>query len=767
MKKLIPFVFLIIAVILAYFIFSKNLFLQTNNNTSSSVVIPILDEDKNSVLSQSNAFFGKNSSVSFIDLDSDEALISTVEMDLDLDGNDDQIVFVKSLKTPNILAIAAVYNPATAKYERNSSFSTEISQPRTFAATALDVIGNHKNELVYQGIKDDGKMVMKIISISKEGGKILQFRTIGDFLADGSIFIQQSQRSDGYEMNNEKGSAFPIWIYTSQSTSLDQLQTIYEWSETNNQYVEGKTVRIEGNKIAAKELAKIQDGTVASFAKFLDGLWYKTDNQNEGRFLYFDSENSEIIFQHDDNEEVYSWLTSNLRRNGIYFSSVNKSIENLQRRFDISLVSIDEISIRIQDDVRMQISEGNFWDGHYKKFVVVAKEQTKKTNECLESLREIENWVSADGTIFKFVDNDYTAKSETVNDFGRLIQTTIKGQTLLQFRSDGDIPYFGKTYLPSFMDKNQEAVVLQSVSANLEDFYTEPTPPIILKKYVPPKIEETKPEKPKEEKAQLEYVSKPTNSELPVISLKVTPQYFSPDGDGEYDEMTIQLGAESKAGIKNWSFVVNNPSSARAFWTTSGKSEFPEKIVWDGKGSNGELVQSATDYPFVFTVTDNNGVSNSTKGMIQIDVLVIKDGNKLKMQVPSIIFRSDAADFKSDEEVISMPNWNKVSRGLSQQTIDNNIRILSRIAEILNKFQDYKVSIEGNAGNLSGTKQEEEEVILLSQQRAQFVMNWLIQDGINPERLSYVGNGSKYMLVNPSDKENRWKNRRVEFVLKK
>jgi outer membrane protein OmpA-like peptidoglycan-associated protein len=212
---------------------------------------------------------------------------------------------------------------------------------------------------------------------------------------------------------------------------------------------------------------------------------------------------------------------------------------------------------------------------------------------------------------------------------------------------------------------------------------------------------------------------------------------------------------------------VNNPESVRPFWTVSGKSDFPDKIVWNGKSSKGELVQSATDYPFVYTVTDNNGVTNTTKGFVQIDVLVIKEGSKLKMQVPSIIFRGDAADFKSDEEVKAMPDWNKISRGLDQRTIENNIRILSRIVEILTKFQDYKVTIEGNASNLTGTKKEEEEVVQLSGERARFVMNWLIQEGISPARLSYVGNGSKYMLVSPSDKENRWKNRRVEFILRK
>ena len=70
----------------------------------------------------------------------------------------------------------------------------------------------------------------------------------------------------------------------------------------------------------------------------------------------------------------------------------------------------------------------------------------------------------------------------------------------------------------------------------------------------------------------------------------------------------------------------------------------------------------------------------------------------LKIQVPSIIFRSDNADFKGKDEV---------DNGLEQSVIDNNIRVIKRIAEILNKFPDYTVRIEGHANNISNTEAEE------------------------------------------------------------
>ena len=259
----------------------------------------------------------------------------------------------------------------------------------------------------------------------------------------------------------------------------------------------------------------------------------------------------------------------------------------------------------------------------------------------------------------------------------------------------------------------------------------------------------------------------------PIAVVKTNPEYFSPDNDGENDDLSIQLSAESKAPLSSWSFVINevdDKGKEKAFWTTSGKASITPLILWDGRSSkNGDLVQSATDYPYVFTVTDTLGMTTVHTGIIQVDVLVIRDGNKLKMQVPSIIFRADRADFASVAEVEKMSKEEKLHKGLDQKTVDNNIRVLKRVSQILKKFKDYNVTIEGNANNLTGTQSEEmKEVLPLTQARAEFILNWLNEKGgISKSRLKAVGNGSKSPLVNMRDLENRWKNRRVEFVLVK
>jgi len=256
----------------------------------------------------------------------------------------------------------------------------------------------------------------------------------------------------------------------------------------------------------------------------------------------------------------------------------------------------------------------------------------------------------------------------------------------------------------------------------------------------------------------------------PKLRVQTSPEYFSPDNDGVDDDLYIKLTGTTKAKIKNWSFVIKDPKG-KDFWKSSGKSQITERIVWDGLSNvqkdakgNAERVQSAMDYPYVFTVTDNLGMTSVVEGVIPVDVLVIRDGNVLKMAVPSIIFESDSANFQN------------ANAKLTQAQIDNNIKTLNRIADILKKFKDYKVTIVGHANKLTDNPLEETEdnlrewgrgLMPLSKERADAIVTYLTKHGVSGSALTTEGMGGTKPVVNPKDKDNNWKNRRVEFILQK
>jgi flagellar hook assembly protein FlgD/flagellar motor protein MotB len=243
----------------------------------------------------------------------------------------------------------------------------------------------------------------------------------------------------------------------------------------------------------------------------------------------------------------------------------------------------------------------------------------------------------------------------------------------------------------------------------------------------------------------------------PLLSFRSEPEYFSPDNDGVDDELTMFLGAHDASPIAAWSLEIREPQMddpsrpPQLFYHIEGRGTPAERALWDGHSSRRELVQSATDYPFVFRAADILGNESVLEGAIGVDVLVIRDGDRLKIQVPSIVFRANAADFKD----------------LPQAQVDNNNRILRRIAQILNKFRDYRVQVEGHANPTSNPVPPAEAAgdQQLSEERARATVDFLVGFGVSRGRLSATGRGSTKPVSPFGERDNWWKNRRVEFIL--
>jgi len=162
--------------------------------------------------------------------------------------------------------------------------------------------------------------------------------------------------------------SLPVWVYKSDKAETDgnsedtkkinqnQIQQEYRWNPSAQKYELYRQIRVNADRLAETALSKIQDGTIETFAKFLDGLWYKTDNTDGNiRYLYFNYDDRQIIQLYKDYQEVYEWEDGKLRHNGIYISTTNADIMNLHRRFDVSVSSLDEIKVALRDDVNIII----------------------------------------------------------------------------------------------------------------------------------------------------------------------------------------------------------------------------------------------------------------------------------------------------------------------------------------------------------------------------------------------------------------------------
>ena len=87
---------------------------------------------------------------------------------------------------------------------------------------------------------------------------------------------------------------------------------------------------------------------------------------------------------------------------------------------------------------------------------------------------------------------------------------------------------------------------------------------------------------------------------------------------------------------------------------------------------------------------------------------------------------------------------------------------IQSVAEVMKKYPDLKIVIEGHTDNVGGEKYN----LNLSQKRAEAIKNIMVTKfNIEPSRLTAKGFGYSKPIASNSTKEGRQKNRRVEAAV--
>lgn len=457
-NRTIPIIFGVISVVLAgsFFAIKKIGNEKDNSLTRAKIITPKSSQTKESEAEMQGTSLSLEKYETFVPLLPGETLISTLTFDFNNDGYDDEVIVVKNTRSPFLIIVPGLFDANSGNYERLSPIETNFSRTRAFSYLGIDLVGEHKNSLVYQGIDDDGNYVLKAFYFQTKIEKFEEkneFVNIGDFSSDGTVFIQQTERSESYSLGLSNGESFSIWVYKSEIpenennqnkeiSKLNQIQQEFRWNKTTNQYELYQEIKVTAGRVTANALSRIQDGTVETFAKFLNGLWYKTSNSDGNvRYIYFDYASKEIILFITDTQEVYEWEDSKVRHNGIYLTTVNADIINLHRRFDISLVNIDEIRMTIRDDINLIIKETSLWDGQYKKLSSQKSFFNAKEISDLsvfsQELKKGSSWTTADEQFsISFDDYNYTLQNPDFTETGIYSLCSVGNKCIIQFRSD-------------------------------------------------------------------------------------------------------------------------------------------------------------------------------------------------------------------------------------------------------------------------------------------------------------------------------------------
>ena len=244
----------------------------------------------------------------------------------------------------------------------------------------------------------------------------------------------------------------------------------------------------------------------------------------------------------------------------------------------------------------------------------------------------------------------------------------------------------------------------------------------------------------------------------PKVELTAAPLPFSPDNDGVNDELTIDLKVDDLSPIESWELAILDPQ-AHHFNRVArqGRADRADHL---GRhlGHRASSCSPRRTTRLTFTIRDELGNTGTATAKVPIDILVIRDGDRLKVRIPSITFAPNTPDYVNVDPEKALKNQ----------------EVIKRLAEIFKKFSKYKILVVGHANrdkydpavNPAGAKKEQnEELLPLSKSRADAIRSALIAEGIEARRITTEGKGGAEPVVAFGDRDNWWKNRRVEFIL--
>ncbi|MEZ4887486.1 MAG: OmpA family protein [Chitinophagales bacterium] len=150
----------------------------------------------------------------------------------------------------------------------------------------------------------------------------------------------------------------------------------------------------------------------------------------------------------------------------------------------------------------------------------------------------------------------------------------------------------------------------------------------------------------------------------------------------------------------------------------------------------------------------------------------IKESNdkiqKLKAAIEQAFADSQNPDIQIQEKngklYVILPNQILYKSG-SADLDAKGIEMIETIAAIFIKNQGLDIDVEGHTDNVPISTKKYADNWDLSVARAVNVVRKLTDSKVNPARLSAVGNGEFYPIIDNSTPENRQQNRRTEFVI--
>ncbi|MDR2434725.1 MAG: pallilysin-related adhesin [Treponema sp.] len=370
-------------------------------------------------------------------LDEGDVIISVLTQDFDGDPAEEQVVAFHSLHEMDspVYVCFIDYDETEKEYRQVWTAPTAATQPGTVSLFTQDLIGDRSLCVILTGMNSQDKHTMTVFRRSAE----TPFAVIAEIRIDGSIKIQETERSQAYHQGIARDKSFTITANghdTESANMLDQLEITYTFNPEQERYEQTGITRLPGSQIEQFRLRELLSGEKGVFENFINGLWYYVIPQGTldmRQYIYFDPGGREIVFFSDETQQVFTWQNSNPTRYGLYISSQNISVTTLRRFLDIELESLDSIRVKVFEDVRLKIAVNAAWDGSYRRASTGTRtaESENTVSPPIDALYD-----SSLGRLHFFPNGEYELYSGGSGQKGRYVFFRANGQELLELRPE-------------------------------------------------------------------------------------------------------------------------------------------------------------------------------------------------------------------------------------------------------------------------------------------------------------------------------------------
>ena len=139
--------------------------------------------------------------------------------------------------------------------------------------------------------------------------------------------------------------------------------------------------------------------------------------------------------------------------------------------------------------------------------------------------------------------------------------------------------------------------------------------------------------------------------------------------------------------------------------------------------------------------------------------LLGEDGYQLEFQVES----ADAALLTCQSDFTKLLKGKAIHFGTGRVQIrPDSHELLTNVFDIAKRCDEFSLEVAGHTDSLGGAARNKQ----LSQQRAQAVVNWLADKGLDISRMKAVGHGERFPVADNNTRSGRALNRRIEITVR-